>query len=95
MHRYIPFGLLLAFGVKFLFTGIDTAGVAVIAALGITSFFLEKFIENNNMLAMKQRQDAQDALQKKQAEELETVKSYVSSLRLSGARNGLSRTAQQ
>lgn len=95
--KYIPILLLLAFGVKYLIVGIDLAGVACLASLGIVSFCLEKFLENNNILALKKVQEAQLQVMNKQADELEQVKSYVSGLRLNsmnGMRNGINRPAQ-
>lgn len=93
--KYIPFALLSAFGVKYLITGIDNTGVACLAALGVISFCLEKFIENKSLAELKKQHESIQLELKKQAEDLEQSKAFISSIRLNGIRNGLSRTAQQ
>jgi hypothetical protein len=97
MIKYIPYGLLSAFGIKALVYGLTWECVACLAALGLVCFLLEKNIETKHLLELKQSVKAQDANLQLIKQDVEHTKSFVTGIKLNAMRpaaNGFSRPTQ-
>ena len=98
MIKYIPYGLLTAFGLKALVYGLSWESVACLAALGTICFLIEKNIESSALKELREKVAAQDAAYQALKTDTEQVKSFVTSIKLNSMRpagNGFGRPAQQ
>lgn len=97
--KFVPYSLLVLYGIKGLFMPLSWENVAIIAALGLVAFLCEKFIQTTEIVKCITKINEQTRVISEMQRDVETTKAYVTSMKLNGISgikpNGFNRTAQQ
>ncbi len=96
-QKYVPYCLLGLYGLKSLIYTPTWESAAIIAALGITSFLCDKFIQSTEIVKCITKINEQTRAIAEMQRDVEQTKSYVTGMKLNGLQalkpNAINRTA--